>query len=260
MPFGKFGINVIKTNAFQKLTIMDRKLLILILLPLLASGCLVSKKKYNAMTSQKELLAKRLSAEQAENKLLKEDLKSAIADFETMKYELHKSDALKSDKVGLLLAGSETLKDQVKELEQDLKEARRQFQYQKNNSQESESQLELLNQKIKNLSSDTANLQFTLNMTKEREQAMHQELKTTKEQYRDAAMSAAKLKTEMEQQKQKMVLLEQQLVSKAQTLQNVSESFIELRKALLSAKTSGKSIDPNNNKLVDKIARLLGHY
>ncbi len=239
---------------------MDRKLLILILLPILASGCLVSKKKYNAMTTQKELLAKRLSNEQAENKSLREDLKSATADFETMKYELHKSDALKSDRVGELLAGSEALKNQVEELERELKNTRKQYQNQKATSQESATELDELNKKIRFLTADTANLRFTLNMTKERQEAMHLELNTTKQQYREAANSAAKVQKEMEQQKQKLVLMEQQLVSKTETLKNISESFIELRKTLLSAKASGTLIDPNNNKLVDKIARLLGHY
>ncbi len=239
---------------------MKLKIIILIALPIIAAGCVVSKKKYNAMTAQKESLARRLSSEQAENKTLKKELESATADFETMKYELHKSDALKSDKVSDLMARSEALKDQVSELERDLMTARRQFQNQQESSLESASALEVLNKKIRALTSDTASMRFALNLTKERQQALQLELNTTKQQYREASAQATRLDREMAQQKQKLELLEQQLVDKTQTLQNISNSFIELRKALLSAKSAGNALDPNNNKLVDKIARLLGHY
>lgn len=239
---------------------MKLKIIILIALPIIAAGCVVSKKKYNAMTAQKESLARRLSSEQAENKTLKKELESATADFETMKYELHKSDALKSDKVSDLMARSEALKDQVSELERDLMTARRQFQNQQESSLESASALEVLNKKIRALTSDTASMRFALNLTNERQQALQLELNTTKQQYREASAQATRLDREMAQQKQKLELLEQQLVDKTQTLQNISNSFIELRKALLSAKAAGNALDPNNNKLVDKIARLLGHY
>ncbi len=245
---------------FLKPINMKRKIIILIALPLIASGCLVSKKKYNAMTAQKESLAKRLSSEQTENKALKKELESATADFETMNYELHKSDALKSDKVSDLMAQSEAFQEKVSELERDLVSARRQFQNQKESSIESASALEALNKKIRALASDTASMRYTLHLTKERQQALQLELNTTKQQYREASAQATRLDGETAQQKQKLDLLEQQLVDKTQTLQNISDSFIELRKALLSARAAGNALDPNNNKMVDKIARLLGHY
>jgi molecular chaperone GrpE (heat shock protein) len=74
------------------------------------------------------------------------------------------------------------------------------------------------------------------------------------------AAEQAENRNALEKAQSKMALLENQLMEKTRILLNVSEAFIELRKELLSAKSNGQPIDPNQNKNMDKVARLLGHY
>lgn len=239
---------------------MYQKLILLIALSAIVSGCVVSKKKYEAMTARKNTLARQLNEEEARNESLTKKLASATADFESMKTELHKSNALKSDKVNDLLAESEAFKSHVEELKSNLDYAQRQLNSQKASNQENTTEMNTLQRHLRALASDTASLRYTLGMTKERQQAQQLELNATKQQFREAAAKASKLETEITQQNKKVELLEQQLVSKSQTLQDISDSFIELRKDLLSAKANGSALDPNKNKLIDRIARLLGHY
>jgi chromosome segregation ATPase len=244
----------------QKNNIMKRVLSIWLVSLFLFSGCVVSKKKYEAMVGERDFLKNELNVTIKENKSLQNDIKKAIADFEKMKYELHQSNALKSDRVAELFASSEDLKKETKALKKELEETRRRFQNQQNTSIERVNELEILRSKVAKLTGDTASLQYSLRMSKERNSKIQEELREVKERYNQTAASNAETKNEMEKMSRKINMLEGQLVEKSQSLSKISDAFIELRKQLLSAKTNGAPIDPNKNKLVDKIARLLGHY
>lgn len=239
---------------------MARVLSISILSIFILSGCVVSKKKYEAMVSERNLLQNRLNDARRENKELQSDLEKAMADFETMKYELHKSNALKSDKVADLFAQSEELKEETASLKDELALIRRRYQSQQNTSIERANELQTLRKKVSDLTSDTASLHYSLEMSKERQENLRTQIRDVKERYNELAASYSGMKNELDQTSRKIEMLEGQLVDKTQSLSNISEAFIELRKQLLSAKSKGTPIDPNENKFVDKIARMLGHY
>lgn len=224
------------------------------------SGCVVSKKKYEAMVSERDLLENRLNDARRENKELQSDLDRALADFESMKYELHKSNALKSDKVADLFAQSEDLKQETARLKDELALLKKRYRSQQNTSIERVNELETLRKKVTQLTNDTASLKYSLEMNKERQEKLRTQIHDVNERYNELAASYSGMKNEMDQTSRKIEMLEGQLVEKSQSLSNISKAFIELRKQLLSAKSKGTPIDPNQNKVVDKIARLLGHY
>ena len=226
----------------------------------LLSGCVVSKKKYEAMESERNLLENQLNDARRENKNLQSDLDQSIADFESMNYELHKSNALKSDTVASLLAQSENLKETTTRLRDELALIKRRYKSQQNTSLERANELQSLRQKVTELTNDTATLRYSLEMNKERRETMSNQLKEVKEKYNDLASSYSGMKDEMEQNSRKIEMLEGQLIEKSQSLDHISDAFIELRKQMLSAKSKGTPINPNKNKNIDKIARLLGHY
>jgi chromosome segregation ATPase len=239
----------------KKINSMKRLISILILICFALSGCVVSKKKYEAMVGERDFLEKRLTETREENRHLEAKLENAIADFESMKQELHHSDALKSDKVSDLFAQTEKLSKEVTTLEKDLADARNKFRSQQSTSLERVNQLELLTSQVAQLKNDTASLQYSLQMSKERQTNVQKELREIKDKYNNLAAGNAQLKSDMEASERKIALIE-----KTQSLSNVSEAFIVLRKELLTAKSNGTVIDPNQNKTIDKIARLLGHY
>ncbi|PWE00079.1 hypothetical protein DDZ16_06895 [Marinilabilia rubra] len=224
------------------------------------SGCVVSKKKYEAMVSERNILQNSLNDARNENKALLSDLDQAMADFESMKYKLHKSNALKSDKVSDLFSQSEALKDETSKLKDELAHIKSRYKSQQNTSIERANELQTLRKKVTELTNDTVSLHYSLEMNKERQAKLKTQIKDVKERYNELAASYSGMKNELDQTSRKIEMLEGQLVEKSQSLRSVSEAFIELRKQLLSAKSKGTPIDPNKNKLIDKIARLLGHY
>ena len=239
---------------------MKQVILVLILTSFVLSGCVVSKKKYEAMVSEKDFLEKRLAETREENRQLETKLENAISDFELMKQELHHSDALKSDKVSDLVAETEQLREEIATLEKDLADARSKYRTQQSTSIERASQLESLTSQVAQLKNDTSSLQFSLQMSKERQTKILKELREVKERYNTLAADNAQMRTELETSRQEIAMLEGQLIEKSKSLSSISEAFIELRKELLTAKSNGTAIDPNKNKTIDKIARLLGHY
>jgi chromosome segregation ATPase len=244
----------------KKINSMKRVIPILILTSFVLSGCVVSKKKYEAMVGERDFLEKRLTETREENRQLEAKLENAIADFESMKQELHHSDALKSDKVSDLFVQTEKLSEEVTTLKKDLADARSKFRSQQSTSMERSNQLETLTSQIAQLKNDTASLQYSLRMSKERQTNAQKELRELNEKYKTLAANNTQLRTELDKSQQEIAMLEGQLTEKSQSLSNVSEEFIKLRKELLTAKSNGTAIDPNQNKTIDKIARLLGHY
>lgn len=239
---------------------MKRIVLLWILLPLLASGCIVSKKKYEAMVDERDMLEQRLNKALDENKNLQGNLEKALTDFEAMKYELHESNALKSDKVAELMRESEVFKNETERLSQALEETRRRVRTQQTTSAERAKELEELRKRVSKLTSDTSRLQYALRMSEERKSKTREALTKVQDKYNAQMAALESAKSELEQSRIKLSTLEQQLVEKNQVLSGISEAFIELRKQMLSAKSNGTPIDPNQNSNVDKIARLLGHY
>ncbi len=232
---------------------MKRVILVWIVLLVFFSGCVVSKKKYETVVGERDLLERRLNETRS-------DLENAMTDFEAMKYELHKSNALKSDKVAELFAKSEECQEETQSLKKDLEETRKRYRSQQATSTENANELDQLRKRISQLAGDTASLQYSLSMSKARQVKLREEFSNLREKYNLLSGEHAETKNELEQTSRKISVLQNQLVEKTQTLSNVSDAFIELRKQLLSAKSGGTPIDPNQNKNIDRIARLLDHY
>ncbi|MFW6043243.1 MAG: hypothetical protein ACOCPW_02695 [Marinilabiliaceae bacterium] len=236
------------------------KRLIWILLPLFLSGCVVSKKKYEAMVDRRDHLKQELSDSQKENKNLNNKLERALADFESMKYELHKSNALKSDTVMSLMEEAETLKGETERLQNELASTRRKFESQQATSSQRENELEDLKSRVNSLITDTASLNHALEMSEKRQERTGDELNKLQDKYNDRSAEHSLTKDDLDTAREKISTLEDQLVEKEQTISNISDAFIELRKQLLSARSEGTPIDPNENNNIERIARLLEHY
>ena len=239
---------------------MRGKLIILILVPFLLSGCVVSKKKYEAMVQERDLLDRQLSDARQENKGLRKELDQAMSDFETMKYELHRSNALKSDTVIALMGQTEALKKKTADLRNELSRTRRRFESQQATSAEREHELKELRSRVSELITDTASLQHALQMSKERQEKTREELNSLRNRYNELSASHSLTQDELAQTQEKVEMLEKQLVNKEQTLDNISKAFIELRKQMLSARSQQQPLNPNENEYINRIARLLGHY
>ncbi|SMO38450.1 hypothetical protein SAMN06265379_101410 [Saccharicrinis carchari] len=230
-----------------------KKFILLAISTLLLSSCVVSKKKYEASLADRSKLRRELNS-------LQKALQTNISAFETMKNELHRSNALKSDEMSELFLRVTQLTDANKTLENKLSQTVTMYQSQKQTSQSTAEELKTLRANNIALKRDTASIKYALQLSKERFAKLENELNIQKNKYSKLISDKRKLTTEMEADKQKLALFEQQLVRNKEKMEAISKALIELRKEMLSSKTANTSIDPNKNKHIDRMARELGHY
>lgn len=239
---------------------MIKNIFILLAISLTLNSCIVSKKKYESLMLEKNELADELTKKKKENKALQSDLNQAIDDFEEIKTDFGKSNSLRSDEIADLMIKVTQLEDESAELNQKLKETLGKFKAKEKAGYLAEEELKETLQTITTLKRDTANLQYSIKMAKQRSEALQEELVATKTKLTESNSKKYELSKAVEAQATEVKGMEQKLVKSQQNLTEISDAFIELRKELLSAKSNNKVIDPNQNKYINRIAKLLGHY
>jgi chromosome segregation ATPase len=238
---------------------MLRKIFLLIISVLIISGC-VSKKKYVALEKNKDRIAKQLKNKEAENKKLESDLKSAVADYEDVKYKLSRSNAIKSDDISDLIGRTTSLQDKVDDLTAQLNKIKNDLNYNKNSYQKTADDLQKTKTQLMSLQKDTASLHYSIKLARERNDMLTQELSATKKKYNDLYAEYSLMQDKIDNKDIQMKTLEKQLIDQKEKIEAISKNFIGLRKQLLEAETKGKPINPNKNSTINKIAKLLGHY
>ncbi len=224
------------------------------------SGCVVSKKKYEAQLLENSQLTNQLKKTKKENSELNTQIKGMTSDFEKMKNELHLSNAVKSDEVSDLLMKVTSLSDANEQIQNKLDETLSLYKNQKQTSQSITTELKDLKDDNYQLKRDTASIKYALNLSQERYKQLEKELNTLKDKYNLALNEKQGAENTLELNIQKLASFEKQLVQNKEKMDAISEAFISLRKEMLDARSSNKAIDPNKNKNIDKIARELGHY
>nr|WP_321451018.1 hypothetical protein [uncultured Carboxylicivirga sp.] len=239
---------------------MIKNIFILLAVGILFNSCVVSKKKYDSLLFEKNDLADQLTEQKKENKELQGDLNQAIKDFEEVKTDFGNSNSLRSDEIADLMIKVTQLEDESTELNQKLKETLGKFKAKEKAGYLAEEELKETLQAITALKRDTASLQYTIKMAKQRSETLQQELATTKTKLSDSNSKRYELSKTVEAQTTEVKNMEKRLIKSQQNLSEISDAFIALRKELLTAKSNNKAIDPNQDKYINKIAKLLGHY
>jgi chromosome segregation ATPase len=238
----------------------NRILILFSVILILTSGCVVSKKKYEAAMLENSRLNKQLTSSKKENNKLENKLEGMISEFEQMKNDLHLSNAVKSDEMSELLVKVTQLSDLNTKLQNNLDETLNLYKSQKQTSLSANNELEKLGTDIQLLRRDTASIKYALKLSKERFDQLKKEFETLKGKYDQVALDKQKATKELSINQQKLSSFEQQLIQNKEKMEDISKALIELRKEMLSAKSNNTPIDPNKNKYIDKMAQELGHY
>jgi chromosome segregation ATPase len=238
----------------------NRILILFSVILILTSGCIVSKKKYEAAMLENSRLNKQLTSSEKENNKLENKLEGMISEFEQMKNDLHLSNAVKSDEMSELLVKVTQLSDLNTKLQNNLDETLNLYKSQKQTSLSANNELEKLGTDIQLLRRDTASIKYALKLSKERFDQLKKEFETLKGKYDQVALDKQKATKELSINQQKLSSFEQQLIQNKEKMEDISKALIELRKDMLSAKSNNTPIDPNKNKYIDKMAQELGHY
>ena len=239
---------------------MLHKIFLLIVPVFLLSGCVVSKKKYEALLSEKNSISEQLKDKEDENKKLESDLESAVTDYENMKYKLSRSNAIKSDDISDIMIQTTALQDKVDELTAELNKMKSDLKYNKNSYQKTSEDLQKTKTQLLSLQKDTAGLHYSIKLARDRNDMLTKELSATKQKYNDLYADYSLMQDKIGNKDIQLKSLEKQLIAQKQTIEEISKNFIKLRKQLLEAESSNKPINPNKNAYIDKIAKLLGHY
>jgi len=239
---------------------MTRIIFALIALVLSLSSCVVSKKKYDALLLENNQLEQDLNSETTKGKQLQVNLEQAIADYESMKNDFGKSNALKSDEISDLMIMVTKLKDESEELSTKLDETIGRFKAKEADSYNTNEQLNKTTKALTALKRDTASLNYTLQLAKKRNKMLQEELKVSQEKASESGIKRVEIQKQLDAQSAQLKEMERKLIKSQQNMSEVSTAFIELRKEMLKANSSNKPIDPNKSKQVNKVAKLLGHY
>jgi chromosome segregation ATPase len=239
---------------------MTKVLFVLTALVLSLSSCVVSKKKYDALLLENSKLEKNLDKKTAESQKLQVNLENAISDYESMKDDFGKSNALKTDEISDLMIMVTQLKDESEELSSKLDETMKNFKAKEADSYLANEELTQTMRTVNTLQRDTASLNYSLQLAKQRNKMLQEELKQSQEKASASGLKRVEIQKQLDAQSVQLKDMERQLVKSQQNMSEVSKAFIELRKEMLKAKSSNKPIDPNKSKQVDKVAKLLGHY
>ncbi|WP_430815888.1 hypothetical protein [Carboxylicivirga sp. RSCT41] len=239
---------------------MTRVIFVLTALVLSLSSCVVSKKKYDALLLENSKLEDNLEQKTAESKQLQVNLESAISDYESMKNDFGKSNALKTDEISDLMIMVTRLKDESEELNTRLDETMKNFKAKEADSYLANEELNQTMRTVNVLKRDTASLNYSLQLAKQRNKMLQDELKQSQEKANESGLQRVEIQKQLDAQSAQLKEMERQLIKSQQNMSEVSNAFIELRKEMLKAKSNNKAIDPNKSKQVDKVAKLLGHY
>ena len=239
---------------------MLRKIFLFIITLTIFSGCVVSKKKYEALLSEKNHLSKNLDKKTSENIKLTSDLESAVSDYEKVRYSLSKSNAIKSDEVSDLMIQSTAFQEKIDKLNKKLNDIQSDFKYNKQSAQKTSEQLKTAKKQLIVLQRDTASLRYSIKLAKERNEMVQKEYTKSREKYNTLYSDYSNVKSEVQKNEVQLKSLEEQLISQKETVESISKAFISLRKQLLTAKANNKPLDPNKSSDINKIAKLLGHY
>jgi len=239
---------------------MTRIFFVLTALVLTLSSCVVSKKKYDALLSENGQLSKNLDEKTAESKKLQVNLERTISDYEGMKNDFGKSNALKTDEISDLMIMVTQLKDESEKLNTKLEETVGKFKAKEADSYLANEELNQTTKLLSTLKRDTASLNYSLKLAKQRNKMLQDELRTSEEKASASGLKRVEAQKQLESKTAQLKQMERKLIKGQQNMSEVSKAFIELRKEMLKAKTNKKMLDPNKSKQVDKVAKLLGHY
>jgi len=142
---------------------MNKKILILSLLPLVLASCVVSKRKYEELDYAKRKSDAQVRQLGQDNSELDSRLKLTLAEFNEMKNSMAESNAQKNMEIDELSTELFSMASDTTSLKQKLHETLGNYQYAQKRNQENEKRILSLNAQIKQLKGDSTKLAKDLN-------------------------------------------------------------------------------------------------
>lgn len=224
----------------------------------LMSSC-VSKKKYLSM--QDAYIAKTDSLVTVTDGL-NTMLVAGEGDFEATKQDFMINDASKTDKIFSLENQLKELQSGFDEITRTLSDTESMYKATQSEKDQASYQMARMNSDLVKLRQDTVSINYALRLERRKAANLETSLEQQIEKYSTDIgaykQDIAELKKESATSQLKAKELERQLTLKQKQIDEINDSFVELRKDLLRAKAQGEAIDPNSNANIGKIAKSIG--
>lgn len=142
---------------------MNKKLLILTIVPLVLASCVVSKRKYEELGYAKRKSDARVSKLGKDNKTLDSKLKQTLAEYNEMKNSMAESNAQKDVEIDELSSDIFSIASDTTNLKQKLDETLGNYKFAQDRNAENEAIIDKLNDQIKSLKVESSQLTNDLN-------------------------------------------------------------------------------------------------
>ena len=142
---------------------MNKKLLILSIIPLVLASCVVSKRKYEELDYAKRKSDARVSKLGKDNKTLDSKLKQTLAEYNEMKNSMAESNAQKDVEIDELSSDIFSIASDTTNLKQKLDETLGNYKFAQDRNAENEAIIDKLNDQIKSLKVESSQLTNDLN-------------------------------------------------------------------------------------------------
>lgn len=226
---------------------------------ILVTGC-VSKKKYMEMSASKERFEEEANRTKAENASLRSDLTLAESDFKQMKDFMLGNDAKKIDELAKVEAELKVVEDSYNLLQEDLNKTKNLFKDQRYFNAKASSEIARLEIEVKQMARDTASLNYSLKLLQQRANEFKKSAESRTDQINSKNLEINELQGVLKEKDGSIEKLEAQVKAEKDKINSINDSFIALRKQLVTGKGKNEPIDPNANSNIDKISKSLGHY
>lgn len=137
---------------------MNKKLLILSIVPLMLASCVVSKRKYEELDYAKRKSDAQVRKLGKDNKTLDSKLKKTLAEYNDMKNSMAESNAQKNVEIDQLSTELFSMASDTTSLKEKLHETLGNYKFAQERNAENEAKILQLNTQIKNLKSETSRL------------------------------------------------------------------------------------------------------
>lgn len=212
------------------------------------------------MSASKERFEEEANRTKAENASLRSDLTLAESDFKQMKDFMLGNDAKKTDELAKVEAELKIVEDSYNLLQEDLNKTKNLFKDQRYFNAKASSEIARLEIEVKQMARDTASLNYSLKLLQQRANEFKKSAESRTDQINSKNLEINELQGVLKEKDGSIEKLEAQVKAEKDKINSINDSFIALRKQLVTGKGKNEPIDPNANSNIDKISKSLGHY
>lgn len=178
-------------------------------------------------------------------------------EFANLKNELLKNNSTKDQELSKIQAELAIAQKQQSNMAVRLENMESLFDNQKQYGNNQGAKVMELQKELRTLKAKNTSLEYSLEVAQNRAESTASSINELRQQLASKNTEGNQYQLQINEKQKDIDTLKKQASAHKKTLEQLSESFIELRKQLLRAKGKGEIVDPNQSKHIQNIAKAL---